>query len=308
MRRKAENSVGSLELLLDTMCNTFGGVVFIAILLSVLSSAMGTGGITPEQAQALPADLQQDLREAAEQTRLETRARQLLEVLKRQQTVSTAASRPAAAPPLAAAATPAALQAQLETTEAELKQATAATAQLERESLLVSAQLDTAEKKAAALRAQERRTELGQGRPLRLPRLHEVKNKRTVILALQGKRFYAVQNVAVKYPLPRAYDLDEVSIRKKAFGTDANRREVEVVEMQPEAGQRVLDGAEKEGKLRLALNNLDPKQEYVVFGVAPDSFAEFNYLKRLFVEKGFDYQWQPLTGPMGVVPGTAVGQ
>lgn len=38
-RRKSEDS--SLELLLDTMCNTFGGVMFIAILLSVMVSIRG---------------------------------------------------------------------------------------------------------------------------------------------------------------------------------------------------------------------------------------------------------------------------
>jgi hypothetical protein len=38
-RRKAENSADSLELLLDTICNTFGGVLFIALLVALLTQA-----------------------------------------------------------------------------------------------------------------------------------------------------------------------------------------------------------------------------------------------------------------------------
>ena len=45
-RRREEDS--SLELLLDTMCNTFGGVMFIAILLSVMVSMRGAQKTEPE--------------------------------------------------------------------------------------------------------------------------------------------------------------------------------------------------------------------------------------------------------------------
>ena len=36
-RRPAENPADSLELLLDTICNTFGGVLFIALLVALLT-------------------------------------------------------------------------------------------------------------------------------------------------------------------------------------------------------------------------------------------------------------------------------
>ena len=36
MSRRAEDDGGSLELLLDTICNTFGGIVFISILVVML--------------------------------------------------------------------------------------------------------------------------------------------------------------------------------------------------------------------------------------------------------------------------------
>lgn len=37
MKRRAEMESGSLDMLLDTMCNTFGGVCFIALLVAILS-------------------------------------------------------------------------------------------------------------------------------------------------------------------------------------------------------------------------------------------------------------------------------
>ena len=40
MKKTKNESLGSLELLLDTMCNTFGGVMFIAISLTILAAAM----------------------------------------------------------------------------------------------------------------------------------------------------------------------------------------------------------------------------------------------------------------------------
>ena len=35
-RRKQQNDNGSLELLLDTICNTFGGILFISLLVVIL--------------------------------------------------------------------------------------------------------------------------------------------------------------------------------------------------------------------------------------------------------------------------------
>lgn len=40
MRRKPDTSTNSLEMLLDTMCNTFGGVCFIALLIAILSATL----------------------------------------------------------------------------------------------------------------------------------------------------------------------------------------------------------------------------------------------------------------------------
>ena len=40
MRSKNEGNGGSLEMLLDTMCNTFGGVCFMALMVAIISASL----------------------------------------------------------------------------------------------------------------------------------------------------------------------------------------------------------------------------------------------------------------------------
>lgn len=42
MRSRTKSSASSLDMLLDTMCNTFGGVCFIALMIAIISAAMPT--------------------------------------------------------------------------------------------------------------------------------------------------------------------------------------------------------------------------------------------------------------------------
>lgn len=87
-RRRQDGGEGSLELLLDTICNTFGGVLFLAMLVSLLLSQSrrrsdAEDAAADPQAALTPAELArldmkaQDL--AAELTRLESGLRQARE-------------------------------------------------------------------------------------------------------------------------------------------------------------------------------------------------------------------------------------
>ena len=60
-RRKAHSEESSLELLLDTMCNTFGGVMFIAISLLVIISVMTKDMPQQNEETADMATLQQEI-------------------------------------------------------------------------------------------------------------------------------------------------------------------------------------------------------------------------------------------------------
>ncbi len=51
MGRRKRETPSSLELFLDTICNTFGGIVFLAILLSIIVQNRTRHSVTPTQAQ-----------------------------------------------------------------------------------------------------------------------------------------------------------------------------------------------------------------------------------------------------------------
>ena len=61
MSRRKASEESSLELLLDTMCNTFGGVMFIAISLLVIISVMTQDMPQQDEEPADMATLQQEI-------------------------------------------------------------------------------------------------------------------------------------------------------------------------------------------------------------------------------------------------------
>jgi TolA-binding protein len=75
MRRRQEED-SSLELLLDTMCNTFGGVMFIAISLAVMLSMRSAVNAVPADTSAEIRAVQQRIAEL--QLELEQQKNQVL--------------------------------------------------------------------------------------------------------------------------------------------------------------------------------------------------------------------------------------
>lgn len=75
-RRGASESSGSLDMLLDTMCNTFGGVCFIALMVAIISAALPKSGEDEGAGEPLVTEGQVIAKEVA---RLEERRDQLKE-------------------------------------------------------------------------------------------------------------------------------------------------------------------------------------------------------------------------------------
>jgi|GEM_PF-6335755 len=68
MRRKKETSSESLDLLLDTICNTFGGILFISLLIVILLNTTSKDIVTATVTQANMADLIEEETRRAELT------------------------------------------------------------------------------------------------------------------------------------------------------------------------------------------------------------------------------------------------
>jgi hypothetical protein len=80
---KRNDDIGSLELLLDTICNTFGGVLFISILVIVMLNMSGTQASLEPPTKEAQAALDQTTRRLAINRRELERLRQALEEFKK---------------------------------------------------------------------------------------------------------------------------------------------------------------------------------------------------------------------------------
>jgi hypothetical protein len=281
MRKRATTDLSSFDMLLDTMCNTFGGIVFIALLLSIVSGAVSRHVTKPESASLEDlVELEQDIELAKlerEYQELNAARKHLEESLTSQSVVSPAD----ALAPISYASSNETLRvklSELEQREKELELILAeltadindpgVKAELEREIANLSEELEQARSDAT--------------RKLRLPKLRQKEGVR-VFFAIKDGRFLAIHDVAGKTGLDREFDKNDVVVES---GPDQD-----VVELRKGAGQVIKPGAERQGKLAAALANLDPKTENPFFIVSTNSFKEFNYVKTTFVDRGFSYNW-----------------
>lgn len=275
MRRRPRTvDLSSLEMLLDTMCNTFGCIIFIAILLAVLVRQVGDAAVRATQAAAPSPEssrrqaLQVEELRAALEALEETAAS--LETLHQIDTVRL----PDLSEPVREAQTRAGhAQAAAEETRRQLGEARAR----------VQALRDEARRLEAAtrqLREQAAQTAPAAVREFRVPQLHPAHPESVCNCVLRGGRFYAVRVPG------QGFAEDDVEVSRTVDGSYA-------VSLRPGAGQPI--GATPEaaaGRLREALA-LDPLGTLIEFIVYPDSFGEFIRVKQWFVERGFSYNWRP---------------
>lgn len=241
MRKYRQDDLTSFELLLDTMCNTFGGIVFIALLLTILSQAIGNSNTenTPVEPRPEPEinTSQSEIQGLRDQSNELTTLRNDLEARLNNSLMDIALTKD-----------------KIERQGSELERLTEAVDH---------------EKKMRE-------------RPLRLPRLHAI-SKVPVFLAIQHGKFYAINDVSTSYNRHRVYDRSDIGVRESGGDT--------AIDTLPGRGQVIKEGAEKFGKLKQAITNINPQNEFVSFAVDRNSFAEFIYVKNLFIQQGFDYHW-----------------
>lgn len=255
MKRAVEESEGSLDLLLDTICNMFGGIVLIAILLAVVSQFSARvsrqvkreeakEGVTKEQWQQQGetiALLQQNIIELEEQT---------------------SQSRPV-------------VENEEEDLDALARLLKALHAENDR---LSEEQLETAARLAkirAALSGEGGGTEgfaiESDGTP--------------VFCAVRFGRFFAIHDVWSK-AYPRARVERQVALLPQADGSVK-------VRLKKEVGQAVSQGCELRGAIRATLENIKPDREFLDVVVYPDSYASFVYLLKVIKKNHLGYSWVP---------------
>ncbi len=291
MRRRGGGDLSSLDMLLDTICNTFGGIVFIALLLAIFSQASGTRDRdhrATAQAEIRMAGL--NARKGQLQaaiTRLEsqlltqsafTNKQDLLIALMAANTTLRASVAKAQEVRAKASEEVAGLREQVTKDRSE------------RSRLVAELHVATLESQQAAPPASATR---------RLPRLQAIQGYRPVFLAIQDGFLYALNDLGRKDAYgARAFDQQRVYVETES--------DITVITPKQGSGQRIGAESAMTGLLAGILANVDPRTEYFQIAVDKRSFGAFNDVKQVLVRAGFRYFWIVHSGP--VVIGKAESQ
>jgi hypothetical protein len=288
LRRQRPND--SLDMLLDTMCNTFGGIILLAVLVTLLTSrerhgSAETASDTQEMLQRRLALAQANLQQAIQlQTALHAKANderwktQVLLLVTRQQiqdelkSVRELAAQDTKEFDAASSSDPAermkALNSQLTAAQTRRTEAENSLAASKENVNRLQIRLAGLEKQAVALVNESQRQ-------LRLPKEHETSKRVIYVIARYG-RIYVCRN------------------------SDLSRNETDIEwtltlsseTAEPKRGKGI-DPNSNAADLRIYFRNLSKNSVYVAFCAFEDSFPAFIRAKQIAIESGMSYGWTP---------------
>jgi hypothetical protein len=303
MNLRRKKPADSLYMLLDTMCNAFGGIILLAVLVVLLTSnersQSKSSSDTQEMLQRRLAMAQENVQQALQlQTSLQTKAnderwkKQVSLLTTRQQvqdeikTIREFTAQNAKELDASASSDPAermkALNSQLmfaQTRKAEAQNSLAASKDNVKR---LNTRLAGLEKQASDLVNESQRQ-------LRLPKEHETSKRVIYVIARYG-RIYTCRNSDLSR--------NETDIEWTSTLTS------EIAE--PKAGKGI-DPAINGGGLKAYFRNLSEGSVYVAFCVFADSFPAFIRAKQIATESGLAYGWDPFQLSDGPVSFSAVG-
>jgi len=269
----------SLELLLDTICNTFGGILFVAILVCVLLKFT----VRPNTSRSKTEDNTADRKQVAQEIAVATLRKTSLEHTITQQSELARNLAPAAVTTQFADVTR--LREERDRLHREVGQSRGTIKDLQQvatEQSTAGQRLD--EEIAAARRqleqAQEKlkATMTSSGQALRLPRLHST-DKLEVGFVVRYGRLYQWHRYLSGIRI--GLNTDEFVVVKE---------DVDSVETLPKpyAGLSLTEPSQELVVARL--NNFSPRTHFISIAIWPDSFDRFQMLKEAVVRLGFEYR------------------
>jgi len=288
-RRQMISTDDSLELLLDTICNTFGAVIFISILASILAQNSAPDSASPEETTAAIEETYTRQRELSElrrrQQTMESQLAQQEELIRRfsnEESVSLAMQ----------IHQDAQLQAKMSAQKTDAADAIEVTErerlQLERAMQERLKELNEAKSRQTEAANNLRDIETDHGHTAEVRRVHET-TKFGFTFALDNGRLYSVHTSEDQ----NANDMDLM----------INRDDCEVLEVRGVTTIRPLKtaglpirgivSAQQDAKSKLAVVG---KQFVVRLFVAKDSFAEFLPVKEAMTGLGLEYALEIMPG------------
>jgi hypothetical protein len=274
-RRVTSNSTESLELLLDTICNTFGAVIFISILVAVLVSQSSRSRSVPESKTDPAIDaaiVQSDIQQARERLRvLSGQIRQQELVTRRfasQESVALAGE--------IKQHTEDRLRLTEEKAEAvkEITDAQAASAVLQNKLQLEQAALDAASAENSRLQTELAEQSELSGRTARIPRVRKT-DKMSLVYAIDDGRLFRVTTVQ--------QTIDNVDCERT---TESG---VDVIRPRTGAGVSIASNG-LQGRLASRFSGVSSGTQFIQLFVSRDSFSQFLPVKDLLVKLGLEYE------------------
>ena len=290
MSRRHASRQDSLELLLDTICNTFGGVLFIAILVVLLLQQSGTGP-APETPVPVVVPLS-DVEMQALTLRMETVAEELARRRQNResqdaviQTFAPEAIRQLLVERAAATSRQESLQSDVDQLLANNTALVAHVETLTLENEGVREQLDEARDRLKG--AESRLEEARQGRVevARLPVIRSVADRQEIGLVLRYGRLYVWHQYGPGQLRLGLNTDDFVVVSEEGDGL--------VTRPKPTAGVVLNETPASQAAVRRVLKQFDPRSSYLVVIARPDSYGVFRHLRDRALEMGFEYRLLP---------------
>jgi len=276
----------SLDLLLDTICNTFGGILFIALLVVILLQLQGEQTAATTEKDVTAADLAALRIELADRIDSERRLRELLD--RQRHTLADLAPDELAdliAEHHAVNATHAERQTQREDLLQQSAELAESIEQTHEDLKSTAADLEAAKARVRTLEQQVADQRESRRRELRTPVQHMPHGKREIGCVLQYGRFY-IWHRYDGFGQLGGLNTDEFIVLEDGIATVRTTP-------RPTKGIPIDDSATCREKLSSRLARFAPDDCYIAVVTRPDSFAEWQVLRNHLAEQGFEYRLMP---------------
>lgn len=285
MKRADQDTGDSLELMLDTICNMFGTIIFVALIAALLALTSAKHKVSTDLSDLKS---QRDRQVAALRVRaaeLDAELEKLPaseEVIADEQQVSRAEQ----------------AIAEIARRRELVKQYTEALASSRANSEVASAQVEPLRKEIKRLDESIAAAKRAQHRKMRTPLEREL-GLTTFTVVVWQSRLYAICDWSHRPPnrcewfrLWNPSFVNPARCGTPRFRCDSSGIQIQrVVELRPESGIPIgnLSALESDPRFQQILGMLDSKEDLIGFSVATDSFESFAVAKEAFLRAGFNY-------------------
>jgi hypothetical protein len=286
-QRDVNPAEASLELLLDTICNAFGGILFLTILVAMLlrlsSPRVDLQGVTSDARHEL---VQQEKRLSESLASLDS----LRETLHVQRTTQQVLIDPG-----------------LEDRYREWNEQRSRLEQMRRDILEITRSLATTQE--ALDRIDDKRRQITKQRLKLEEDIARLRNDIGQTIRRNSKTIQPARTrstVKGEFPLVVRYDRAYVVFHESAHGLFRSLNTNDFVIVDEEGGSQISTPKPYRGlalrenpsvgrDLRLLLQGHDPRNEYIAIAIWEDSFDSFSDLRDVCIENGFEYRIIPVT-------------